>query len=232
MKIENQKLKEEIIHLEKLLYDLHCLKESDQPGIGEGGTPIPFPFITTNISKGGVFPPNVGGIAGTADYLDTKGASDTIVKSPGAISALSKAQGRNIGDPRVVPSKPPTNMNNLGVGFGFGLSDLDFAKAKAFIKQYSPGLILDDEDSPVLNWKDANKAAQNFYNQNLKNSLRQANLYSGDDYNFQYPEALGDKYNVYVPDLALRKKLDKVNNKIEQLMKKKSNINIQRVKTI
>ena len=205
----------------------YFLHESDQPSIGEGD--IPFPFITTNVSNGGAFPPNVGGIAGTADYLDTKGGSDTIVKSPGAITALSKARGINIGDPRIFASKPPTGMNNLGVGFGFGLSDLDFAKAKAFIKQYSPGLIFDDENSPVLNWKDANKAAQNFYNQNLKNSLKQANLYSGDDYNFEYPEALGDKYNVYVADLSIRKKLDKINNKIDKLMKKNSNINIKRV---
>jgi hypothetical protein len=120
---------------------------------------------------------------------------------------------------------------------GFGVDDSTFSRAKEFINQYNITTDAfeetdDPEEDVSVSWKKLNNAVSNYNAQAIKNELTKAGLFRQENNKAAFPNALGDQYSVFIPDLALRKRLEdhakqvmgiskgkEVNNKISQLQK-------------
>lgn len=201
-----EELEQEINILSKEITMKKRMLTEKAPGPTPSAEGIP-PFP----SNPNVVPANAGFIAGTYGVN-----GDVVAKNPNVISAGKKGRGFRDptpgSDPRTAPYKPHYS-NNFGSMLGFGVDDNTFSRTRDFIKQYNiTSDALADTDDPAeevsVSWQKLNNAVSNYNAQRIKDELVKAGLFRQANNQAAFPNALGDQYNVFIPDLALRKKLE------------------------
>jgi hypothetical protein len=199
----SESLEKEIFFLKKEINHKISLLEAAPTG---GGEKLP-PTLTVGDP---IVPSNQGFVAGL--YGSN---ADTVVQNPNVISAVRKEKQQDKGvraDRAVAPYKPLTN--NIGMGMGFGQDDWTFNQTKNFINQHAEidDIIAqtdDPEQTTYLSWKQVNNAVGNYTGKTLKGILNNWGLVTNAGMK-AYDDGVGDKYSVYIPDLALRKKVEDI----------------------
>lgn len=171
--------------------------------------------------------PNVGGIAGLAVGAAANPAA--VIQNPAVIQQYLGV------DDSVMPSIYGTSSKlsgvgvihsagpNAGFGMGLGVKPDIMKNIRQFMANNGINSAMvddaatDDPDGPKYTpWQQMNQAVSNYSLKKAKESLKPWGLYNGDIDHNQYPEALSDKFNVFLPDLSRRKRaeIDKVSQQI------------------
>jgi hypothetical protein len=116
-----------------------------------------------------------------------------------------------------------SSAQNAGFGMGLGVRPEIMKNVKQFLSlngvdsKIVDDASADDPDEPKFTpWQEMNQAVSNYSLKKAKEALKPWGLYNGDIDHNQYPEALSDKFNVFLPDLSRRKRseIDKVSQQI------------------
>jgi hypothetical protein len=215
-----ENLSDEVYSLKKQINNKKMLLEYyGGGGIMPGDTTYPATFDPNK--------PNTGNIAGFG--VGAAANPSAIVQNPAVIQ-----QYFGVGD-SVMPSILGTNSKVSGVGvihssarntgFGMGLDVRPeiMRNVKQFLSMNGVNSDIvdyastdDPEDPQYTPWQQMNQAVSNYSLKKAKEALKPWGLYNGDIDHNQYPEALSDKFNVFLPDLSRRKRseIDRVSQQI------------------
>jgi hypothetical protein len=215
-----ENLSEEVSILKKQIINRKMLLEaSGNPGVMPGDTVYPATYDPTK--------PNTGGIAGFG--VGAAANASAVIQNPAVIQ-----QYLGVGD-SVMPSILGTSSKvsgvgvihssgqNSGFGMGLGVNPDIMKNVKQFLAMNGVNSAViddaapDDPDGPKYTpWQQMNQAVSNYSLKKAKEALKPWGLYNGDIDHNQYPEALSDKFNVFLPDLSRRKRaeIDRVSQQI------------------
>jgi hypothetical protein len=171
--------------------------------------------------------PNVGGVAGLAVGGAANAAA--VIQNPAVIrqylgvgdSVMANIFGANsiLKGVGVIHS----SGQNAGFGMGLGVRPDIMRDARQFMASNGVNSAIvdyastdDPEDPQYTPWQQMNQAVSNYSLKKAKEALKPWGLYNGDIDHNQYPEALSDKYNVFLADLSRRKRseIEKVSQQI------------------
>lgn len=171
--------------------------------------------------------PNTGNIAGFG--VGAAANPSAIVQNPAVIqqylgvgdSVMANIYGANsiLKGVGVIHS----SGQNAGFGMGLGVKPEIMRNVKQFLamngvnsKTVDDAATDDPEDPQYTPWQQMNQAVSNYSLKKAKEALKPWGLYNGDIDHNQYPEALSDKFNVFLPDLSRRKRseIDRVSQQI------------------
>lgn len=225
--ILNEKLEREIQALKNEIQNQVMLSEvaSGSIGLGDGGIDPDFNSQIPGSLQ------NKGYITGVQG-----GNSDAIIANPKIIAQTASREEQSKGKGKVsktvdkagtfgfeTGAKKPILTNNIGLGMGIGLGDMEFAATKEFVDKYAKNFKLDPQQQydpneiGYLSWKAVNDAVANREAQKLQQSLQTWGLYNPDE-SGSYPNALGSQYNdefgIKDPAVAFAKKLKKTEDSI------------------
>jgi hypothetical protein len=215
-----ENLSEEVSSLKKQINNKKMLLEY----FGGGGV---MPDDTAYPSVYNPKEPNTGGVAGFG--VGAAANPTAIVQNPAVIQQYlgvddgvmanilgSKTMLKGVG---VIHN----SGQNAGFGMGLGVKPEIMKNIKQFLSMHGVDSKIvddastDDPDGPKFTpWQEMNQAVSNYSLKKAKEALKPWGLYNGDIDHNQYPEALSDKYNVFLADLSRRKRseIDRVSQQI------------------
>jgi hypothetical protein len=215
-----EEFEKDIMILEKQIQNQQFLFERN------ANTPDPIGKL-----NGGIDPAYSGSVAASAQnrgYITgiQGGNSDAVIANPATISQVSQALSSvkdaakiagidksNMFDFAQKPSKPILS-NNVGLGMGLGMGDQEFSATKEFINKYAGKefqIDMDQLNDPneigYLSWKAVNNAVASKQNLELKQNLEKYGLFSQDNYQNNYPNAINPDYYAMDVSSTFAKKL-------------------------
>jgi|GEM_PF-3239416 len=208
-------LEKEILILEEQIQNQKFLFEERAPDPPKGGMDPQWDGTVAAIFQ------NRGYITGIQG-----GNSDAIVANPTIVAQTAQALSSvkdaariagidraNMFDFEKKPSKPILS-NNIGLGMGLGMGDQEFSATRDFVNKYAskefqidPTQVNDPEEIGYLSWKAVNNAVASKQNLELKQNLEKYGLFSQDNYQNNYPNAINPDYYAIDVSSTFAKKL-------------------------
>jgi hypothetical protein len=215
-----ENLSEEVSSLKKQINNKKMLLEYyGGGGTVPGDTTYPATFDPNKPNTGNVAGFGVGAAANPSAIVQNPAVIQQYLGVDDGVMATIYGTSSKLSGVGVIHSSGP----NAGFGMGLGVKPEIMKNVKQFLAMNGVNSAViddaatDDPDGPKYTpWQQMNQAVSNYSLKKAKEALRPWGLYNGDIDHNQYPEALSDKFNVFLPDLSRRKRaeIDRVSQQI------------------